>query len=131
MNAPDPDYRRREVSNKPGGDSMLRGPIGETRGDRRDITRRAVAIVVRRRLAAKRLRQTDVARWSGVSRTFIRRVLRGDACLSLFILLELSAGLRVEDDCEFLREVILQRDALRAELAAVAHAPPDPTHNSA
>lgn len=39
---------------------MMRRPIGETREDRQDATMRAVALVIRRRLAAKRLRQTDV-----------------------------------------------------------------------
>ena len=109
---------------------MMVRPTDETRADRRDITRRAVAIVIRRRLAAKGLRQTHVARSSGVSRTFLGRILQGNAYPSLFLLFELSVGLRVEDDCEFLRDVIIERDAFLAEFASRAHAPSDLTQNS-
>lgn len=103
----------------------MRRLIGETREDRQDSMRRAVALVVRRRMAAKRLRQTDVARWSGLSRSFVQQVLRGDSCSSLFILMELTAGLRIEDDRAFLSEIIDQRDKFRAALSAQAHAPAD------
>ena len=109
----------------------MRRLIGETREDRQGATQRAIALVVRRRMTAKRLRQTDVARWSGLSRSFVQQVLRGESCSSLVVLLELSTGLRIEDDCEFLREVIAQRDEFRAILSARAHAPTDPTSSDA
>lgn len=107
----------------------MRRLIGETREDRREATRRAVALVIRRRMAAKRFRQTDVARWSGLSRSFVQHVLRGGSCPSLFMLFELSAGLRIEDDLKFLSEIIAQRDEFRAARSARAHAPGDPRSN--
>jgi len=79
-------------------------------------------------LGAKRLRQTDVARWSGLSRSFVQQVLRGGSCPSLCMLMELSTGLRIEDDHEFLSEIIAQRDKIRAALSEQAHAAAgDPT----
>jgi hypothetical protein len=108
---------------------MMRRLIGETREDRQDSMRRAVALVVRRRMAEKRLRQTDVARWSGLSRSFVQQVLRGDSCSSLFALMELTTGLRIEDDLAFLSEIIDQRDELRAALSAQVHAPGDSKPN--
>jgi hypothetical protein len=45
--------------------------------------------------------------------------------------MELSAGLRIEDDCEFLREIIAQRDELRAALSVRAHVPTNPKPNDA
>lgn len=107
----------------------MRRPIGETWEDRQDATRRAVALVIRRRMAAKRLRQTDVARWSGLSRSFVQHVLREGSCPSLFMLLELSPGLRIEDDCEFLKEIIALRNEFRAVLTKRPHAPIDPKAN--
>lgn len=109
----------------------MRRLIGETREDRQEATRRAVALVIRRRMAAKRFRQTDVARWSGLSRSFVQHVLRGGSCPSLFMLLELSAGLRIDDDCEFLREIIAQRDEFRVARSVRAHAPTDPKASGA
>jgi hypothetical protein len=91
----------------------------------------AVALVIRRRMAAKRFRQSDVARWSGLSRSFVQHVLRAGSCPSLFMLLELSAAVRVEDDLELLSEVIAQRDEFRAMLSARAKALSDPTRNDA
>jgi hypothetical protein len=87
-------------------------PPGETSEQRERLTKRALADVVRARMAARRLRQTDVARWSGVSRSFVQSVLRGERDGSLFLFLELSHGLAF-DPCEMLREVLNRRDALR------------------
>ncbi len=97
---------------------MIRDPAGETRDARADITKRALAEVVRRRMAIRRLRQTDVARWSGLSRSFVQSVLRGERDGSLFLFLELSRGLGVDDACDLLREVLNRRDALRTARAS-------------
>lgn len=97
---------------------MMRDPAGETREIREELTKRALADVVRKRMAARRLRQTDVARWSGVSRSFVQSVLRGERDGSLFMFLELSRGLGIDDACELLREVLSRRDALRAARAS-------------
>lgn len=86
---------------------------GETREQRASLIRRALADVVRRRMAARRLRQTDLARWSGVSRSFVQSVLRAEREHSLFMFLELSRGLRV-DPCELLREVLARRERMRS-----------------
>lgn len=87
-------------------------PLGESRDQRQEVTNRALAEVVRKRMAARRIRQTDLARWSGVSRSFVQSVLRGDRIGSLFLFLELSHGLAA-DPCELLREVVHRRDVLR------------------
>jgi transcriptional regulator with XRE-family HTH domain len=93
---------------------MMREPAGETREVREELTQRALADVVRKRMAARRLRQTDLARWSGVSRSFVQSVLRAETGGTLFMFLELSRGLGVDDACDLLREVLDRRDALRA-----------------
>lgn len=93
---------------------MIREPVGETREVREELTKRALADAVRKRMAARRLRQTDLARWSGVSRSFVQSVLRAERDGSLFMFLELSRGLGVDDACDLLREVLDRRDALRA-----------------
>ncbi len=87
-------------------------PLGESRDQRQEITNRALAEAVRRRMAARRLRQTDLARWSGVSRSFVQSLLRAERSGSLFLFLELSNGLQA-DPCELLREVLSRRDVLR------------------
>src|SRR5690349_4780036 len=92
---------------------MMRHPPGETRSVREELTKRALADVVRRRMAARRLRQTNVARWSGVSRSFLQALLRAEAAVPFFMFLELSGGLGA-DECELLQEVLDRRDALRA-----------------
>jgi hypothetical protein len=82
-------------------------------------------------MAAKRFRQTDVARWSGLSRSFVQAILRAGSCPSLFMLFELGAGLRIEDDYELLKEIIAQRDELHAARSARAQSPADPKPNGA
>jgi hypothetical protein len=110
---------------------MMRRLSGETPEDRQEATRRAVALVIRRRMAAKRFRQTDVTRWSGLSRSFVQAVLRAGSCSSLFMLFELSAGLGIEDDYELLKEIIAQRDELRTARSARAQSPADSKSNGA
>jgi hypothetical protein len=87
-------------------------PPGETRDQRASHTRRALADVVRGRMIARRIRQTDLARWSGVSRSFVQSVLRGDREGSLFMFLELCHGLAA-DPCDLLRKLLHRREALR------------------
>lgn len=87
-------------------------PIGETREQRETLTKRALAEVVRERIFARRLRQTNVARWSGLSRSHLRSLLRAEKSPSLFLFLELGRGLAA-DPCELLREVLNRRDRLR------------------
>lgn len=82
----------------------------ETREQRKQHTRRALADVVRTRMAARRLRQTRVAKESGISRTFIQSLLRAEKGCSLFVFLELSHAVAA-DPSELLREVLAGRDA--------------------
>lgn len=92
---------------------MTRYPLGETRERREELTKQALAGAVRTRMAVRHLRQTDLARWSGVSRSFVQSPLRAERTGSLFTFLELSHGLGLEDACELLRDVLDRRDALR------------------
>lgn len=94
---------------------MMRNPPGETREVRQELTQRALADIVRTCMAARRVRQTDLARWSGVSRSFVQSVLRGESGGSLFLFLELSRGLGVDNPCELLRDVLNRRDVLRSQ----------------
>lgn len=87
-------------------------PPGETRKHREEITMQALAYAVRRQMALHQFRQTDVARWSGVSRSFVQSILRADCSNWLFLFLELSHGLKA-DPTELLRDVLNRRDALR------------------
>jgi transcriptional regulator with XRE-family HTH domain len=91
---------------------MMLNPPGETREQREALTKCSLAEVVRKRMAARRQRQTDLARWSGVSRSFVQSVLRAESDGSLFLFMELSRGLGA-DPCELLREVLNRRDSLR------------------
>lgn len=93
---------------------MTHHPLGETRERREKLTKQALAEAVRTRMAARRVRQTDLARWSGVSRSFVQSVLRAERDGSLFLFLELSHGLGV-DACDLLRDVLKRRDALREQ----------------
>lgn len=92
---------------------MTRHPLGETRQRREELTKQALADAVRTRMAARRLRQTDLARWSGVSRSFIQSVLRAEAAVPLSMFLELSHGLGFDDACKLLCDVVTRRDELR------------------
>jgi DNA-binding phage protein len=93
---------------------MKRHIHGETREQREHLMNRAVADIVRVRMAASRLRQSDVARWSGVSRSYLQKVLRAESSPRLCVFLDLMHGLRIEDEHALWREVLARRDALRA-----------------
>lgn len=88
-------------------------PSNETKELREKLTQQALADTVRTRMSMHRRRQTDVARWSGVSRTFVQSVLRGQQNISLFLFLELSHGLGIDDPCDLLHDVLRHRDLLR------------------
>lgn len=88
-------------------------PTGESREQREELTKRAVADVLRMRMAARRIRQSDLARWSGMSRSYVQKLLRGGSCPTLFVLAELAHALRMEDEHALWREVLKRRDALR------------------
>jgi len=92
---------------------MTHHPLGETRERREQLTKQALADAVRTRMAARRVRQTDLARWSGVSRSFVQSLLRAERVGSLFMFLELSQGLGLDDPCELLRDVLHRRDQIR------------------
>lgn len=82
----------------------------ERREQRAELTKQALADVVRVRLFERRLQQTNVARWSGISRSHLRALLRAEKQMSLFIFLELSRALGFEDACQLLRSVLDRRD---------------------
>lgn len=96
----------------------MSNPIGESREIMDELTRRAVADVVRVRMVLRRQPQTDLARQSGVSRSFVRAILHADKSVSLLLFLEISRGLGVDDPCELLREILDRRERMRAELDA-------------
>lgn len=98
-------------------------PPNETREQRETITEKALADAVRRRMTLRRSRQTDVARWSGVSRSCVQHVLRGNKNISLFVFMELSSGLGYDDPCDLLRDILNRRDALRTSAAERASEP--------
>lgn len=84
----------------------------ESREDRKEFTKRAIAEIMRTRLGSRSLRQTTVVRKSGISRSHLRALLRGEKEMSLFIFLELSDALGFDDPCQFLRDVINRREQL-------------------
>lgn len=88
----------------------MMSPPDETREQRKQHTRRALADVVGARMRARRLRQTRVAKESGISRSFIQSLLRAEKGCSLFVFLELSHAVAA-DPTELLREVLARRDA--------------------
>ena len=87
-------------------------PPGETRDQRHEITRRALAEAVREHMVARRLRQTKVALGTGISRSFLRSILRADKGCSLFVFLELSDGIGA-DPGDLLSDVLKRRELLR------------------
>jgi hypothetical protein len=87
----------------------------ETREERETLTKQAMASIIRSRIVERRLRQTTIARNSGISRSHLRSLLRAEKQMSLFIFLELSKALRFEDPCQFLQEALNRRDQLLAE----------------
>lgn len=88
-------------------------PPGETRDQREELTRHAVADVVRLRLFLRRQQQTTLARRGGLSRSHLRAILRAEKSLSLFLFLEVGHGLGFDDACQLLRDVLDRRDELR------------------
>lgn len=83
---------------------------GETRGQREALTKQALADVVRLHLFLRRQQQKVLAQQSGWSRSHLRAILRAEKSCSLFLFLELSRGLGIDDPCELLREVLDRRD---------------------
>lgn len=90
-------------------------PSRESRKHREELTKRAIADIMRTRIVGRRFRQTSVARESGISRTHLRSLLRAEKQMSLFIFLELSEALSFDDPCQLLRDVLNRRDQLLAE----------------
>lgn len=88
-------------------------PLGDTRKQREQLTRQALAEVVRLSIFTQRMYQTNVARRSGFSRSYLRSILRAEKSSSLFLFLELACGLGA-DPCELLRDVLSRRDAIRS-----------------
>jgi hypothetical protein len=80
------------------------------REQRAELTKQALADVVRVRVFERRFQQTTVAGRSGISRSHLRALLRAEKQMSLFIFLELSEALRFDDACQFLRCVLDRRD---------------------
>lgn len=95
---------------------MTQHSTDETREQRQEITRRALAEVSREHIATRRLRQTKVSLRAGISRSCLRSILAAKKGCSLFVFLELSSGLRVDDACELLPAVLNRRDELRRVL---------------
>ena len=91
-------------------DSMTRS-CGQTREERLELTRVALAQAVSKRMIARRLRQTHIARQSGISRSFLRSILRAEKGCSLFVFLELNRALAAEPS-ELLRDVLHRRGDL-------------------
>ncbi len=75
-----------------------------------ELTKQAIAEIVRARIVDRRFRQTAIARNSGISRTHLRSLLRGEKQMSVFIFLELSEALGFDDACQLLRFVLDRRD---------------------
>lgn len=92
-------------------------PADKIRKVREELTRRAIAEILRSRISGARVRQMSIVRTSGVSRSHLRSLLRAEKQMSVFIFLELSEALRFEDPAEFLIEVLKRRAQLLAEHA--------------
>jgi hypothetical protein len=91
---------------------MLHTPY-ETRKQREALTKQALADMVRLSIFTQRVYQTNVSRRSGIGCSHLRAILRAEKCCSLFLFLELSQGLGIDDPCELLRDILNRRDALR------------------
>jgi len=90
-------------------------PAGDTKEQRRtrraELTKQAIADVVRLRLFERRFQQTTVARESGISRTHFRTaVLNAKKEISIFIFLEMSQALGFDNPGQLLRQVLDRRD---------------------
>jgi transcriptional regulator with XRE-family HTH domain len=91
----------------------MRSSPDETRKVNEELTKRALAEIVRERIFERRLHQSVMASVSRLSRSHLRAILRAEKSVSLFLFLELSRGLRIDDPCELLRRVLDRRGALR------------------
>ena len=80
------------------------------REQRAELTKQAIADIVRARIVDRRFRQTAIVRASGISRTHLRSLVRGEKQMSVFILLELSEALGFNDACQLLRFILDRRD---------------------
>jgi hypothetical protein len=95
-----------------GGAGNISAGASKTRGERKELTKRAAADVMQARIVGKKCRKTAVARQAGISRTHLRSLLRAEQVMSVFVFLELSDALSVDDPCQLLGDVIKQRDEL-------------------
>jgi len=86
----------------------------ESRARRTELTKQALADIVRVHLFERWLLQKTVAGKSGISRSHFRALLRAEKQMSLFIFLELSQALGFDDACQLLRRKDLYQDALTA-----------------
>jgi AraC-like DNA-binding protein len=82
---------------------MSIGSPEERRKRRAEVTKQALADIVRVRLFERRLLQKTAAGKSGISRSHLRALLRAEKQMSLFIFLELSDALGFDDACQLLR----------------------------
>jgi len=82
----------------------------KSRERRAELTKQATADILRALTVDRRFRQTVIARNSGISRTHLRSLLRGEKQMSVFIFLELSEALGFDDACQLLRSVLDRRD---------------------
>lgn len=87
----------------------------ESRKHCAELTKQALADIVRARMLERRLRQMTLVRACGISRSHLRSLLRAEKQISLFILLELSAALGFDDPGQLLRDVRDRRDQLAGE----------------
>jgi predicted XRE-type DNA-binding protein len=94
-------------------------PIDEDRDNREEATRLALADVLRLRIDACKFQKARVARRSGISRSHLNALLRAEKMASLFVFLELTAGLKHHDASELLRAVLRRRDAIREQKCLV------------
>jgi AraC-like DNA-binding protein len=94
---------------------MTTTPAVERRKHREALTKQAMADTLRLRIFNRRVQQTNIARWSGISRSHLRALLRAEKQMSLFIFLELSKALGFDDPAQFLHEVLRRREQLLAE----------------
>ncbi|MBL8268542.1 hypothetical protein [Steroidobacter sp.] len=91
---------------------MGNNPPGEKRRQSEELTKQALADVLRARFVERRFRQTVVAPSAGISRTHLQSLLRADKKVSLTVFLELSVALGFDDACQLLRCVLDRRDQL-------------------
>jgi AraC-like DNA-binding protein len=87
-------------------------PCNASRQHREELTKQAIAGIMRARILERRFRKTTIARVSGISESYLRALLRAEKQMSLFTFLELSAALSFEDPCQLLRYVLDRRNQL-------------------